>query len=318
MVNNNFRPNSWNEFLGQSQIISNLKIYVESARQQNKTLDHLLIHGSSGMGKTSLAFLISKVMKSKLHILNGPSIQKPSDLIAVLSALKPSDILFIDEVHAISKEILEILYPVLEDNKMNLVIGKDYNSKIINVSLPEFTIICATTEIYKLSYPLLNRFPIHFQIMDYSLSEMSQIIKNASNRIDLQLSTSSCEFIASYCRNTPRIAINLVNRIKDYIITKHVNCTNIVSLKTIFKQMGIYSQGLTNNDVEYLKILKEHKTLGIESLAQILDAPIATIIQNIEPVLIREQFVLRTLRGRMITDKGLKYLSEIFNKEAAN
>ncbi|WP_027063265.1 Holliday junction branch migration DNA helicase RuvB [Mesoplasma seiffertii] len=313
MANNNFRPQTWNEFLGQTQIISNLKIYVESAKQQNKALDHLLIHGSSGMGKTSLAFLISKVMKSKLHILNGPSIQKPSDLIAVLTALKPKDILFIDEVHAISKEVLEILYPVLEDNKLNLVIGKDYNSKIINVALPEFTIICATTEIYKLSYPLINRFPIHFQIMDYSLSELSQIIKNAARRIDLQLSIDSCEFIATYCRSTPRIAINLVNRIKDYIVTKHIDCTDIVNLKDIFKQMGLFPYGLTNKDVEYLKALQQHKSLGVESLAQVLDIPVSTIVQNIEPLLIRTQLVLRTLRGRVITEKGLSYIDTILN-----
>jgi Holliday junction DNA helicase RuvB len=155
-------------------------------------------------------------MKAKLHILNGPSIQKPSDLIAILSAIKVSDILFIDEIHAVSKEILEILYPVLEDNKLSLIIGKEYNSKIVNVALPQFTVIVATTEVHRLPYPLINRFPINFQILDYSPNELAQIVKNASTKIDLPLNSLTCKLVASYCRNTPRVAINLVNRIKDF------------------------------------------------------------------------------------------------------
>ncbi|WP_339020134.1 AAA family ATPase [Spiroplasma endosymbiont of Atherix ibis] len=187
METNIFRSSCLEEFIGQKNVISNLNVFVQYANKRNKSLDHILIHGSSGLGKTSLGYLVSKIMQKKIYVLNGPSLQKPSDIISPLTSLKENEILFIDEIHSVSKEVFEVLYPVLEDNKLNIIIGKEYNSKIVNIKIPNFTLIGATTELNKLTNTFVNRFPICFHFQHYSDFEIFQILKINSKKLNINL-----------------------------------------------------------------------------------------------------------------------------------
>ncbi|WP_338971132.1 Holliday junction branch migration DNA helicase RuvB [Spiroplasma endosymbiont of Panorpa germanica] len=303
-----FRPRNWKEYFGQENIINNLKVYVSSAKIQGKSLDNILIHGPSGMGKTSLAYLISKVMGQKIHILNGPSLQKPSDLISTLTSIKEKEILFIDEIHAVTKEVLEILYPVLEENKLSVIIGKDYNSKVINLKIPDITIIVATTELNKLPFPFSNRFAINLHLKNYNVIEISQIILNASEKIGLKLTDKLAVFLANHCKQVPRVAINILKRIYDYIIYEENEVITEERLKNILAKMNIYDYGLTDIDINYLLILKEYQPIGIETISHIASTPISVILSVIEPPLLIQNLIKRTSKGRMLTDSGLTVL----------
>ena len=244
------------------------------------------------MGKTSLAYLLSHILGTKLHYLNGPNLQKPSDLVSVLSFIKEKEILFIDEIHAVSKEILEILYPVLEDNGLNVIIGKDYNSKIVNLKLPNFTMIGATTEINKIPLPFLNRFPIRLELEPYSLIELQKIILNNANHLNLHLTEKAAVLIASYARETPRIGINLLKRIDDFRIVKNYPTITPSLLLKIFQQMQLHPLGL-NNLAQFLNLSPEH------------------ILNFTEPLLLKHELILRTAKGRKLTKKGFEYLEKI-------
>ncbi|ATG97409.1 Holliday junction branch migration DNA helicase RuvB [Mesoplasma lactucae] len=295
----------WEDYIGQENIIANLKMYVEASLILKKPLDHILIYGNSGMGKTTLAYLIGSVMKVKVHVLNGPSLQKPSDIISVLTNIKDNEIIFIDEVHAISKEVTEVLYPAIEEGEINIIIGKEYNSKSINISLPPFTLIAATTELDKLPTPFFNRFPIYFTLQPYNEKEMGEIITNYAKSINLPLNNGIGEYIGKFARNTPRTAINLTKRINDFYLTSRIeNLDNRHDIKMALEQIDVYENGLTKSDLDYLKAIANHKVVGLDNLAQILNMPIRIISNVIEPLLISEGYVLRTIKGRSITEKG--------------
>ncbi|PPE05172.1 Holliday junction branch migration DNA helicase RuvB [Williamsoniiplasma lucivorax] len=308
---NNFRPETWDEYFGQKKIIQNLKVFVNSAVKRDRTLDHIVISGPSGMGKTSLAFLLSKILKVKLHYLNGPSLQKQSDLVSVLSFIKENDLVFIDEIHALSKELLEVLYPVLEDGKMNIIIGKEYNSKIINLKIPNFTLIVATTEISKLADPFLNRFPIRFELDNYSSEEIKDLLLINAQKLNLELNVGCAHILANHSRNTPRIAINLLKRIHDFVINDNVQLLDAKYLKEILHKMEIYPRGLILNDIKYLHYLYAHKVLGLNNLSQYLNLNQDHVLHFIEPLLIRNSFIIRTPKGRVITEQGIEYIKNI-------
>ncbi|ATZ17345.1 Holliday junction DNA helicase RuvB [Williamsoniiplasma luminosum] len=308
---NNFRPETWAEYFGQKKIIQNLKVFVNSAIKQKKVLDHIVISGSSGMGKTSLAFLLAKILKVKMHYLNGPSLQKQSDLVSVLSFIKENDILFIDEVHALSKELLEVLYPILEDGKLNVIIGKEYNSKIINLKIPDFTLIVATTEISRLADPFLNRFPIKFELDNYNLNEIEDLIMINAQKLNLNFAPSCSKILANHSRSTPRIAINLLKRIHDFVINDDKDLVDEKYLHDILHRMEIYPKGLILNDIKYLNYLNSHKILGLNNMSQYLNLNQDHILHFIEPLLIRNSFIIRTPKGRVITEQGIEYIKNI-------
>ncbi|WP_342259241.1 Holliday junction branch migration DNA helicase RuvB [Spiroplasma endosymbiont of Dioctria linearis] len=310
MENNVFRPNSLKEFIGQTNIINNLNIFVKSAQKRNKNLDHILIHGSSGLGKTSLAYLVSKIINKKIYILNGQSLQKPSDIIFPLTSLKENEILFIDEIHSVSKEVFEILYPVLEDNKLNIIVGKEYNSKVVNIKVANFTLVGATTEINKLAEPFKNRFPILFHFQHYSENEIADIIQLNCKKLEIDLNKEVINYISKFCQNTPRVAINLLKRIYDYIITLDLKNIDIKIIKSIFLKLEIYKFGLTNQEISYLKLLYKHSVLGIETIQQVMGLQQQIIIKLIEPILIRNFLVEKTFKGKKITDKAIEWLEK--------
>ncbi|ATZ21670.1 Holliday junction branch migration DNA helicase RuvB [Mesoplasma tabanidae] len=313
-MSKDFRPSKWSEYIGQEKVIKNLKICIESAIKQDKVLDPIIFSGPSGMGKTSLAYLLSKVLKTKIHIVNGPSLQKPSDLISVLTSIKERQILFIDEIHSVSKDIMEILYPVLEENKLSIIIGKEYNSKIVNIKLPNFTIITATTEINRLPFPFLNRFPIQFELERYNQDDLTKIIINTFNKLDQKILIDDAKIIAKYSRLVPRVAINLVKRIYDFLITEKIKDLSGDNLIWVFKQMGLYEYGLNEKDLDYLLTLSENNILSLDSLAQIINVPNQTILNNMEPIFLKERLIVKTGRGRQITIKGKQYLEKNKNQ----
>ncbi|ARU91604.1 Holliday junction DNA helicase RuvB [Spiroplasma clarkii] len=265
-------------------------------------------------GKTSLAYLIAYELSKKIYILNGTALQKPSDIISPLTSIKEGEIIFIDEVHAVSKEVLEVLYPVLEDNKINLIIGKEYNAKIINVNLPQFTLIVATTEINKLTAPFINRFPINFIFASYSIPEISKILAIQSQKMNLNLDAQLFEFLATHCKNNPRIAVNLLKRVHDFLIIEKPVSLNLEYLKTVLRRLDIYKYGLSSLDLAYLKILKENQSLGLESLKQILNLQYGYILNSIEPNLLVNGLIIKTQKGRQITDRGVLLLEEFNDK----
>jgi len=307
-----YRPTKFADYIGQTHLIQNLKLYIEAAKQLEKPLDHLLIYGNSGMGKTALANLIATVMEVKLHLLNGTSLQKPSDIISVLTNLKANEIIFIDEVHAVSRDVLELLYPAIEDGKINIIFGKEYNAKNLNIKLPPFTLIVATTEVNELPLPFYNRFSIIFKLESYSQTEIGQIIYNLANFLNLPLTIESANYLASFTRNNPRNATNITRRVYDFYLTKTISKLNSqAGIKKVMNQLGLYENGLTFDDFQYLSLLEKNKVLGLENLSYLLNIPIKILRQMIEPLLIKENYILRTNKGRIITQKGLEILAKI-------
>jgi Holliday junction DNA helicase RuvB len=275
-VNKVDRPKKFEDYIGQDNIIANLRIYIASSKKQAKVLDHIIIHGPSGMGKTSLANLISLEMKKRIIIL-----------------------------------VLEVIYPVLENNELSVILGKDYNSKIVNIKLQPFTLICATTEINKLPLPFVNRFSINFQLQPYSRNDITKIIINYAKNINFELKYEIANFIARFTKNNPRIAINIIKRIYDYYIIENPAEVSITYIKSILQKLQIWKFGLSNIDVRYLKILAQHGTLGIDSISQILDLPVTIIINTIEPVLVKNVLIVKSSKGRTITDEGRKFLNSM-------
>ncbi|QHX35909.1 Holliday junction DNA helicase RuvB [Spiroplasma sp. TIUS-1] len=309
-LNNIFRPKKFVDFIGQKQIINNLQVFIESAKKQSTALDHVLFFGTTGCGKTSLSFLIANEMEKKITFINGTTLNKPSDLISPLTTMKENDILFIDEIHAVDVSILEVLYPALEDNVINVMVGKEYNSKVITIKIPKFTLIASTTEIHKIPPPLLNRFPIQFYLKEYTTEEMEQIIKLASKKIKIDLNDECAKLLSTHCKNNPRIAINLIKRVNDYYILENKNLT-VKNITEILKKIGIVEFGLNQIDIDYLHSLKNGKPQGVESIFQITGIPVRTLIVNVEPILIKLGLITKTTKGRTITEKGVNLLSKL-------
>ncbi|KAF5295331.1 hypothetical protein FQR65_LT19907 [Abscondita terminalis] len=308
---NGIGPKKFEDYIGQKNIVDNLKIIIDSCEKRKETLDHIMLHGSSGIGKTSLAYLISEVLKTKIIILNGTNLVKPSDIISPLTSIKENQILFIDEIHASSKEVLEVLYPVLEDNKISVIFGKDYNSKVINIKLPKFTIICATTEINKLASPFINRFPINFYLENYTQDEISEIIFKNSKKLNFNIDRRISFLLADYTKFNPRISLNLLKRIYDYYVVGEISEVDENNLYLILNKLNIYKYGLTIQDLKYLQIVKENVCIGLDSINQIMDTNVSTIVNIIEPNLIKHNLIRKSSKGRSITEKAISYLKNI-------
>ncbi len=309
------RPQNLDEYIGQNKVKENMKIYIESAKKRNEPLDHCLLYGPPGLGKTTLANIIANEMKSNIKITSGPAIEKPGDLAALLTNLSEFDVLFIDEIHRLSKNVEEILYPALEDFTLDIVIGKGPSSRSIRLDLPKFTLIGATTKAGSLTTPLRDRFGIIHRLEMYSEEDLAKIIRRSSKILNIEIEEDASMEIARRSRGTPRIANRLLKRVRDYAIVLGDGDIDLKIAKHALNQLEIDELGLDEIDrklLETMIVQYQGRAVGIEALAATVGEEIDTIEDVYEPYLIQIGYIARTPRGRKVLPPAYKHLGYDF------
>ncbi|MAI29778.1 MAG: Holliday junction branch migration DNA helicase RuvB [Rickettsiales bacterium] len=305
------RPLALSEFIGQQFIKSNLEAYIESSKKRKTNLDHIILYGPPGLGKTSLAHIISNEKNVNFHSTSGPAFTKKGDLVTLLSNMMEGDILFIDEIHRLSPIIEETLYPAMEDFKCDYVIGSGPSARVVQISIEKFTLIGATTRLGLLSRPLRDRFGIPLQLSFYEPEDLMKIIILNSKKLKFLISEDSAYEIAKRSRGTPRIAIRLLKRIIDFSIVNEDEKIDLKSAKESLKKMKIDSEGLDDMDRKYMNCIAydfHGGPVGIETLSAALLEHKDIIEDVIEPYLMQRGLVQRTSRGRILSQKGLEHL----------
>ncbi len=303
------RPDSFDEYVGQTDVKENIKVFVSAAKMRNTSLDHVLLYGPPGLGKTTLAHIIANELGSNIKTASGPTIEKSGDLAAILSTLEPFDVLFIDEIHRIPKYIEEILYSAMEDFKLDIIIGGEGQSRSIKIDLPPFTLVGATTRAGDLSSPLRDRFGIVSKLEFYTDEELTQIVERTARVLETKIDHDAAHEIAIRSRKTPRIANRLLKRVSDFALVEGKGKIDLTIVKKALERLKINPSGLDNTDVEYLmSIIKKFNggPVGIESIASSIGEEATTIEDVIEPFLLQEGYVKRTSRGRIVTEKTYK------------
>ena len=310
---NSLRPVSLSEFIGQQFIKSNLEAYIESSKKRKKNLDHIILYGPPGLGKTSLAHIISNEKNVNFHSTSGPAFTKKGDLVTLLSNMMDGDILFIDEIHRLSPIIEETLYPAMEDYKCDYVIGSGPSARVVQISIEKFTLIGATTRLGLLSRPLRDRFGIPLQLSFYEPEDLMKIIILNSKKLEFLISEDSAYEIAKRSRGTPRIAIRLLKRIIDFSIVNEEDKIDLKSAKESLKKMKIDSEGLDYMDRKYMNCIAydfHGGPVGVETLSAALLEHKDIIEDVIEPYLMQRGLVQRTSRGRILSQKGLEHIKK--------
>ncbi len=314
---NNIRPQSLKEYVGQKEITDNLKVFIEAAKIRNEPLDHVLLYGPPGLGKTTLSHIIANELGVNIKTASGPSIEKSGDLAAILSTLEPGDVLFIDEIHRMPKFIEEILYPAMEDFEIDLVLNTDGKSRTIKIDLPPFTLVGATTRAGDISSPLRDRFGIVSKLNYYSEDELLKIILRTSRVLDMPIKKEAARLIAKRCRKTPRIANRLFKRVRDFALVKNVYEIDEELTEDSLKRLKVDEYGLDSIDIEYLTSLITKFNggpVGVETIATSIGEEASTIEDVVEPFLMQEGFIKRTPRGRVATEKSYEHLKIAHNK----
>ena len=311
------RPQRIKEYIGQEKVKEKLKIFVEAAKKRDEALDHVLFHGPPGLGKTTLANIISKEMGSNLKITSGPAIERAGDLAAILTSLSDFDVLFIDEIHRLSRNIEEILYPAMEDYVLDIIIGKGASAKSIRLDLPKFTLIGATTRIGLLTAPLRDRFGVLCSMEYYNESELKEIIVRSSKILNANITIDGALEIAKRSRGTPRIANRLLKRVRDYAEVRSDGIINMEITKLALQLLDIDKEGLDRIDNKILESIVDSfhgGPVGLETLSYFIGEEIDTIEDVYEPYLLQKGFILRTPRGRVATDRAYAHLNRINKK----
>lgn len=308
------RPQLFSEFTGQSKAVANLQVFVEAARQRGRAIDHVLLYGPPGLGKTTLAQIIAREMGVNFRATVGPIISKAGDLAALLTNLQANDVLFIDEIHRLNPAVEEVLYSAMEDGQLDLMIGEGPAARSIRIDLPPFTLIGATTRAGLLSQPLLHRFGIPVQLDFYTPAELVIIIKRAAHIISLELTEGACNEIAKRGRGTTRIVLRLLRRLKDFAdVAGHQVVDQDLADKILWR-LEVDQRGLDKMDRRYLQAIAEFYEggpVGVETMAAVLSEQRDTIEEVIEPYLIQQGLLKRTSRGRMLTLEAREYLSNL-------
>jgi Holliday junction DNA helicase RuvB len=314
------RPISLNDFVGQKDLVENLRVSLQAAKQRNEPIEHMLFSGPPGLGKTTLANIVAHEMGARITVTSGPAIDRAGDLIGILTNLEMGDILFIDEIHRLSKTVEEFLYPAMENFKVDFVVDKGPYAKTINFNLKPFTLIGATTRSGLLASPLRDRFGIFHHIEFYGPEDLSRIIISSAKKLNVDLEQDSAMEIARRSRGTPRIANRLLRRVRDYAQVKtESGKIDLVTVEVSMESLGIDSAGLDELDRRLLSVMANNYKggpVGIETLAATLNEEIDTIVDVVEPYLLKIGFLNRTSRGRELTDASRKHIhKEIPQKE---
>ena len=305
------RPQTLNEYIGQTKVKESMKIYIEAAKKRKEPLDHCLFYGPPGLGKTTISGIIANEMNSKIRITSGPAIEKPGDLAGILTSLEEYDVLFIDEIHRLSKVVEEILYPALEDFVLDITIGKGAEAKSIRLDLPKFTLIGATTKAGSLTTPLRDRFGIVQKLELYSVTDLSTIIKRSSKILGVEIDDDASIEIARRARGTPRIANRLLKRVRDFSLVLSDGKIDLKIAKYALNQLEIDELGLEETDRKMLSMMivqYSGRPVGIEALAASLGEEIDTIEDVYEPYLLQIGFIARTPKGRVVLPAAYEHM----------
>lgn len=310
-IESSLRPNIWEEYIGQETIKKNLKVFIQAAKLRNDCLDHILFFGPPGLGKTTLSHIIATEMGANIKVTAAPMIEKSGDLCAILTNLNDGDILFIDEIHRLSPPIEEVLYPCMEDYRLDIIIGSGPAAQTIKIDLPRFTLIGATTRAGMLSNPLRDRFGMNFRMQFYTPEELQMIVLLASDKLNKKIEKQSALEIAKRSRGTPRIALRLLRRVRDYAEVQQEEIISPECTKYALKELGVNELGFDLLDLRYLEILVQSKNrpMGLNAIAAAMSEDEGTIEDVIEPYLLAQGYFERTARGRIATHKTYELLS---------
>ena len=317
VLDNTIRPETIEEYVGQTDVKENIKVFIEAAKIRNEPLDHVLLYGPPGLGKTTLAFIIANELGVNIKTASGPAIEKSGDLAAILSSLEPGDVLFIDEIHRMPRYIEEILYPAMEDYSLDIIVGSEDSTRNIRIDLPPFTLVGATTRAGDLSAPLRDRFGITSKLEYYTIEELTKIVKRTARVLDTEIDEEAAVELAKRSRGTPRIANRLFKRVRDFAIVENDGKIDLKLCNKALKRLKVDDLGLDRTDHELLLAIINRFNggpVGIDALSSSIGEEVTTIEDVYEPYLLQIGLLKRTARGRVVTPKGYEVLGLEKNK----
>jgi Holliday junction DNA helicase RuvB len=307
------RPQSFDQYIGQSEVKKHLSIFLQAAQKRKESLEHVLLHGSAGLGKTTLAYIIAKEMGVGIRITSGPAIERAGDLAAILTNIPHGDVLFIDEIHRLNRSVEEVLYPAMEEFALDIVLGKGPGARTLRLDLPHFTLIGATTKLSSLTAPFRDRFGSTYKLQFYTVEDIEKIIQRSAKLLGVSLASGAISLIALRSRKTPRVANRLLKRVRDFAQVKNADPVTKEVAEEALTMLSIDEKGLDNVDREILKLVIEKYhggPVGIQAIAASLGEEVATIEDVHEPYLLQEGLLARTGRGRVATEAAYRHLGK--------